>query len=57
MHGHGLMMLICIPMLVMAVALVASVASPVILLGAAMCAVMMVVMMVVMMRAMSHRSA
>jgi hypothetical protein len=54
MHGHGLMMLICIPMLVIAVALVVTgVASPGILLGAVMCAVMMVVMM----RAMSHRSA
>ena len=41
-HGHGLMMIMCIPMLVIAVVLVATgVASPGILVGAAMCAVMM----------------
>jgi hypothetical protein len=50
-HGHGLMMIMCAPMLVIAVLLVATgVASPGILVGAAMCAVMMAVMM----RGMSH---
>lgn len=51
-HGHALMMIVCVPMLVIAVVLVAiGVASPGILVGAAMCAVMMAVMM----RGMSHK--
>ncbi len=53
-HGHGLMMLMCVPMLLIAVVLVATgIASPGILVGAAMC----VAMMALMMRGMSHGKA
>ena len=45
-HGHGLMMVVCVPMLLIAMLLVLTgVANPGVLVGAGMCVVMMTVMM------------